>query len=387
MSTLIIDTIREILIEEQQVCLPGIGTLELRAKPVLLSPAEGKITPPGSEVNFNPDLLLDDGRIHQRLADIPVLSPAEAQGLLDNFLAQMQEELQKGQTFSLAGIGRFFRRHDGELQFTATGENFGKAAFGLPELELRPIARTERAKASAAADPNIATDPLSAPAPRRPTPANDQPPATEKDSWSTRLAAVFYHPDFRNVLWYIFFGLVALVILLSGYWGIKALIRNTGNTTPVPPPTAPLVVEDPPARRQLPPVDAERVGPGEPPRLDEARKTATSSAARQNDALPRSEVRATETAAEAQAAAPIPYNIAFIATGLYGSTANVRKNEQQIRKAGYEAFQRTEGRYTRVGVRVQYTDRGDLTETLRAVQRMYDDAFVMEINGETVKIK
>lgn len=400
MSSLITETIREILMEDQQVCLPGIGTLRLTPQPAVVSPIEGKATPPSNRASFNSNLVLDDGRILRSLEEIPVLTKEEAKHLLDEFLKNISDNLDAGRSVTLEGIGRLFKHFDGEVRFTAGGENFSKESFGLPNVELKPIARSEKVKASAV-DPMLATaatplDPLAAPAPRRPGTEGTTKNTPVKSKWEQ----FAHHPDLRQILWYIAAILAAIAIFTLGYFLLQTVIKSYA-ADPVPrTETVPVNVEEPAARTPLPPVDADRVVPDEPPRLNDARTRSQDedpapfeqpAATTSPPATAPSSVQDPTTTPPGATTPPTPpadpYSTAYIAIGLYGSSANVSKNKARINKAGYEAFSRPDGRYTRVGVRVRYTNRADLMETLRAVQKLYDDAYVMEINGEAVKIK
>lgn len=406
MSSLITETIREILMEEQQVCIPEIGTLRLSPQAAVVSPIEGRVTPPSDRATFNSNLVLDDGRILRSLRDIPVLTDSEAEMLLKDFLKNIKENLDAGRSVQLEGIGRLFKHFDGEIRFTAGGENFSKDSFGLPGVDLRPIARTEKQR-RIAADPMLAG--TGAVAGRTPVTAKTNTPPVKPQS---KFQEFVNHPDLRQILWYVFAIMATFAILVLGYQVLKRLSDDSPATPVVRTEKPPVIVEEPPARTPLPPVDASRVVPDEPPRLSDARSTPAQPVPEQpepnttgngvrtedNQATGSDNPVTTQPINTAPEPEPEPaptdaanggatYNTAFIAIGLYGSAANVTKNENRIRRAGYDAQSRREGRYTRVGVRVQYTTEEDMMETLRAIQRDYDDAFVMEVNGRKVRIE
>jgi nucleoid DNA-binding protein len=389
MSSLITDTIREILMEEQHVCLPGIGTLRLSPQVAMISPIEGKATPPSERVIFNSNLVLDDGRVLSSLEDIPILSKDEAKMLLGEFLANITENLDAGRSVTLEGIGRLFKHFDGQLRFTAGGENFSKDSFGLPDIDLKPIARTEKARPVAVpigADPMLAT---TSPAAAAEKPAKRRSPAAT-GKWGEFLS----HPDLNRYLWYFAAILATLAILTLGYLLVQTIAKSYADDKPITPITRverqPVVVEEPAVRTPLPPVDADRVIPEEPPRLRDTPAAEKPKPFEQPASEPATAPpQASTPAAINPATTPDnnrPYNIALIATGMYGSKANVTKNKARINKLGFEAFDRQDGRYTRVGVRLQYTSKTDLMETLQALQKTYNDAFVMEINGKKVRI-
>ena len=381
MSSLINDTIREILMDEQQVCLPGIGTLRLNPQPAVVSPIEGRVVPPSQRATFNSNLVLDDGRILRSLQEIPVLTAAEAEALLNGYLRDIRDNLDGGRSVTVEGVGRLFKHFDGEVRFTAAGENFSKESFGLPAVELKPVVRSEKQRRAVA-------DPILGGATGGTTTA-DPPPVATKPA-PNRWQQFIHHPDLKPILWYIAAALATVAILILGYLALRSL-AGVSDEAPLPRrERPPVVVEEPPRRQPLPPVDADRVVPDEPPRLGETSQAQPEQRQPAPTPVPDRTVTPDPATSPPAANPPVeansPYNTAFIATGLYGSSANVTKNMNRITKLGYEAFSRREGRYTRVGVRVQYTTRPDLIETLRALQRRYDDAYVMEINGEAVRI-
>lgn len=373
--------------EEQQVCLPGIGTLRLSPQAAVISPIEGKVTPPSNRATFNSNLVLDDGRILGSLKEIPILSDQEAEHLMAEYLKDIRDTLDAGRSVSLEGVGRLFKHFDGEIRFTAGGENFSKESFGLPAVELKPIARSEKQRRTAA-DPMLAgtTDAAAVGIPPRSTATVTEKP---KSTWQQ----IIHHQDLKQILWYVAAIMATVAILSLGYLLLKTVADNSGSDPMARVDAQPVKVTEPATRQPLPPVDADRVVPEEPPRLNDARSAepapfeqpepgSTTSSPSPTAGNGTDEPAVTDPPTQSGT----PYNIAFIATGLYGSSTNVSKNKDRISQTGFEAFARAEGRYTRVGVRVQYTERGDLMETLRAIQKQYDDAFVMEINGEKVRI-
>ncbi|MEM9931698.1 MAG: hypothetical protein AAF840_17965, partial [Bacteroidota bacterium] len=156
MAVQINDIIRHLLMEEDMVCLPGVGTLRLQAQPALLSSLDRQALPPSEMVNFNANLVLDDGRIVREIEDSGLYSRQDAVLLLEEYLQNLRENLDAGRSVTLEGVGRLFKHHDGQIKFTPAGGNFSKDSFGLPPVALQPIIRTEKER-RAAADPMLGT--------------------------------------------------------------------------------------------------------------------------------------------------------------------------------------------------------------------------------------
>ncbi|TXF91285.1 hypothetical protein FUA23_03415 [Neolewinella aurantiaca] len=388
MPTIINDTIRHLLMEEEQVCLPGLGTLRLLPQPALISPLEGKAAPPSEQVSFNANLVLDDGRILRALEEREGLSHEEALLQLGEFLRNMQESLDAGRSVTVDGLGRFFKHFDGQISFTSGGDNYSKENFGLPSIELRPIVRTEKQR-RLAADPMLA-NPATAPAAA---------PVKKRLKWTKRLGAstttdeeksgLLYNPELRKILWWVAAGigmlLAIFIILKLG----QLILSRTADPTPVVR-TESNRIEVPSDRVNVAPgpkpVDADQVAPEEPPRLSDP--VVESQPYEQPADSPIREREGNTTInipPPADATTPEPTTspatagkTAYIATGMYGSQRNVEKNIDRIRRAGFETFARPEGRLTRIGAQVEYTTEDELNTILERLRRIYSDAFVMD---------
>lgn len=376
MPSTINDTIRHLLMEEEQVCLPGIGTLLLLRQPALISPLAGKAAPPSEQASFNANLVLDDGRILRALEEREGLPHDEALLQLGEFLRNMQENLDAGRSFTVDGLGRFFKHSDGHVNFTSGGDNYSKESFGLPAIELRPIVRTEKQRRNAAdpmlANPNLA--PASAPAKSRLNWGRRSAIVTDEDEASPGL---LYNPELRKILWYVAAGigmLLALFIilklgqmLLGRVADPDPIVRTENNRSELPPDR----VNVAPGPK---PVDADQVVPPDPPRLNDPvgenqpYVQPTDPAVRDRDG---GNVINVPPLADGE-------KTAYIATGMYGSQRNVEKNIDLIRRAGFETFARPEGRLTRIGAQVEYTSQSELEAALERLQRIYSDAFVMD---------
>ncbi|MFT5998505.1 MAG: nucleoid DNA-binding protein [Neolewinella sp.] len=375
MSTTIIDTIRHLLMEENQVCLPGLGTLRLQPQPALISPMESKALPPSELVTFNANLVLDDGRIVAALERSGQYSHAEASKSMEEFIRNMRENLDAGRSFTLDGIGRFFKHHNKQLKFTPAGDNFSKESFGLPGIELRPIVRTEKQRRSA-------VDPIL---------ANPSTPG-EQGSISTgrvrKRDAVLYHPELLKALWYVAAFLFILLVFAGIYQLVQFSFDKAPETTVMEAPRLPS--KDIPANRfNVSPVpstvDAKTVRPQEPPRLGDDRINKKPTSLTPPTSAPLAPVTPTAPATTPSTPAQTNgKNIALIATGLFGSQRNVNKNTDRIEAAGFVSFSEPDGRYTRIGVRLEYRTEEELQDAVERVQRLFSDAFILKVNGEVL---
>jgi nucleoid DNA-binding protein len=388
MPTTINETIRHLLMEEEQVCLPGLGTLKLLPQPALISPLEGKAAPPSEHVSFNANLVLDDGRILRALEDREGLTHEDALLQLGEFLRNMQENLDAGRSVTVDGLGRFFKHFDGQISFTSGGDNYSKDSFGLPAIELRPIVRTEKQRRSAA-DPMLAN----------PTIAPAAAPVKSRLKWAKRLQpdpsnsenqeGLLYNPELRKLLWWVVYGIGMLLALFVLFKLGQLILSRTVEPDPI--------VRTETNRIQVPsdrvnvapgpkPVDADDVAPDEPPRLSDPVEEnqpyvqPADPSVRDREGNTEINVAPATEATVPSATNPVTTTdkVAYIATGKYGSQRNVEKNIDRIRAAGFESFSRPDGRLTRIGAKVEYTTQGELDAALERLQRIYFDAFILE---------
>ena len=328
-------SLRSLLMEEGRVCLPGIGTLLVVEQPAMVSLMEGKAAAPCARVAFNGNLVVDDGRLRREIG------PTEAEA----FVRQTRENLDAGRTVILEGIGKLYPHQGGEIRFAAGGSNFDKSSFGLPTVDIRPIVRKEKAANPPPPPTPTAAEPLPAPA---------QPPAATP-------APAAWDEKYGGALWYAagLFGLLAILYLLFLLGGaIGSLFSADDDRATAEPRVERGETNRPDDDDGAATIDANDVRPADPPALDE-----TSRADRGPDA--------TRT------------NTAIIAIGLYSRQRNVDKQVRRLTEAGYTPYTDAEGRNTRLGVEVRYTDASELRQVLREIRSRYTrEAFVMRVNGE-----
>ncbi|MCP9235192.1 hypothetical protein [Lewinella sp. JB7] len=341
----VVTALRSILMEEGRVCLPGIGTLLVVEQPALVSLIEGKAKPPSARVDFNANLVIDDGRLEREVT---------YRHDVESFLQSTKHRLDEGSAVSLEGIGKLYKLSDGEIRFSPTSENFSKGSYGLPAVELKPILRKEKRPVGKSRGGSRTGT-------RKST----------RRSAGTSSSLPELTPRTRRVLWYTtgLIGLVFAIFLLFRIAGVFGSLLDRGGPDverEIPQDRLNVAPSDvrTPAPAPPPTVDANQIRPAEPPRLNE---------------------RPTTTApADPPAATPAPVmNEAIIAIGLFGRQRNVDKQTRRLEEAGYTPYTDKEGRNTRVGVTIRYREMEELNRALADIRRRYtEDAFVMRVNGD-----
>ncbi|NJC24859.1 HU domain-containing protein [Neolewinella antarctica] len=390
MSNLIEATLREVLVDDGRVALPGLGTLIRENHAAVLSGADRQIIPPSARVVFNDNLIVNDGRLLRTLVEKKGLLRPAAETSMDEYVAAVSSKLDKGQSVELTGVGRLFKQFDGKITFASTGEGLSKHNFGLPRVAFNPINRRDR---DASADPLVATNfsavdqTIAVPPTPPPGPA----------SWRERLP---------KEGWYVIMGALVLLVL----WALLRLFGAVGGAVvenprrPVTKPdgvrTEAPVVRTVPRKPATTSTPARDVAPAPAPRLNAARRnqsSVTATPAVSSADLSRSETSSTPPLSNSGAAAGageieksnVPadgVNVALIATGLFGNQSNVEKNVLRIEQAGFKPFTRPAGRYTRIGVETSYRTLAERDGVLARVREQFaTEAFVMYVNGERIK--
>lgn len=364
-----------VLMNENQLGIAGLGTFTLQRQAALVSPMEGKVSPPSQKVGFNPNLKLDDGKLSRYLRDRYRLSPEEAKSRIEAFVTNVEAQLAAGNSVSLADLGRFSRDYTGEVRFTPGQSNFNKEVFGLPDITLTPVIRAERlaaTKHTSAVGTGLATAATST--------TSTIPPVTSitehaKEDWMATLWLFL-----RDHIWYIAGGTALLFVFGLWYLNQRSLPDEMPenpriNTAPAP------TITEPEDRVNIAPVAPEtEENPFTPPAETEVveleqdnnstNSSTTTTVPNRQQPPPAPPVNVAPTTGD---------NVAVIAVGRYGKQANVDKMTSRITDAGYTPYTKQENGLTRVGVQVKYLSDDQLERALADIRRRFTkDAFIIE---------
>lgn len=338
--------ILQLLTDEGQLCLSSLGTFRLQPQAATVSTIEGRSRPPAKLVTFNNNLKLDDGRLLRHLIEIEGMDESHAQHAIDAFSEKLLREIHAGRMVTLDGIGRLFKDHTGEIRFNTGDHNLDKAAYGLPDVAITPIIRTERAPVNTSGPAPVFESTIPTPVSLEELQAEPE-PLTVVWGW------------IRENIWAI--AIATAVIFASGMY-----LLNRSNGTP----------EANKMERTAPPPPNDRV---DVPPSENA--TLTRPEVPESTSSPTLEQTTTEEEVPEETATAEGHAI----IGLYrlGNQANVDRNVQRIREAGYEPFTRTSKKLTRVGIQLNFKSDRELNQQLTTIRRKFtQDAFILEKNGQ-----
>ncbi|MEL6973591.1 MAG: hypothetical protein AAFO02_25795, partial [Bacteroidota bacterium] len=136
----------ELLFYHDRLSVPGLGTFELRHAPALIDQVQGQVSAPAKDIQFNPNLVMDDGLLTDFIQQRLGWSLSETKQWLARQVAEMNAALDRKEIVELPGVGRFFRNFENQLQFVAENVNFNLDSYGLQKVAGQLVPRAEAEK-------------------------------------------------------------------------------------------------------------------------------------------------------------------------------------------------------------------------------------------------
>ncbi|OFY29780.1 MAG: hypothetical protein A2275_10805 [Bacteroidetes bacterium RIFOXYA12_FULL_35_11] len=149
--------IRELLLLNDCVILPGFGGFISQYQPAFIDEEQSAFQPPSKKIVFNSQLIHNDGLLINYISVVNRISYSEAKNLVSDFICNLYIELDKNNTVFFKSLGSF--RYDAQhsLYFEAEKnvnllqDSFGLPMFHFPEIipieiplqNVRPVLRTK----------------------------------------------------------------------------------------------------------------------------------------------------------------------------------------------------------------------------------------------------
>lgn len=130
--------LQKLVIDNEKVCLPGMGSFVAEEIPSVFLDGGKGITPPGRRILFKSSLMLNDGLLETEYAAAKELPLPQAREMLMEEIAGLRGELEEKEEAELPGFGVFRKREAGQY-FFVTDRNFVAApdSYGLETLTLK----------------------------------------------------------------------------------------------------------------------------------------------------------------------------------------------------------------------------------------------------------
>ncbi|MCB0569534.1 MAG: hypothetical protein KDC66_07220 [Phaeodactylibacter sp.] len=315
--------IGDLLYEFDSVAVAGLGGFVTGYKPAFADQVQGELHPPAKNLQFNSNLVMDDGLLAQYIRDKHQISLSEAQKAVTDYVQSVQEAINRREIVVLPKVGRLYKDYEQNLQFLADGTNFNTDSYGLPIVHFYPVSRADRASVKqATAAPK---------APRVP------------------------QPGFRAFLSRIFgngmAGIIAFVALVAVVAVYFLFFHNRSSSESA--------LQTPPSSRvNVSPstVPADSLGEDDDLLIEDSYIGENDGAADFSEA-PDSEA---PTTAPGQ-------RYFIISLGVFGNEKNVENLIKKVYEAGYEPYTEKVGKNTRVGIQKAYNSASEIEATLKDV--------------------
>lgn len=331
--------IADLLYEHNSVNIPGLGGFVARYKPAVADQVQGELYPPSKNLNFNGNLVADDGLLAQHLREKLGISLAEAGQAIEGYVQEIRDAIGRREIVVFPKIGRLYKDYEQNLQFLPDTTNFNTDSYGLPTVHFHPIARAARASSvrPATGQPQAAT----------PGPAKPQP------------RAGLFHNGLAIAI-----GLASVIVLVAAYFvffypssgkeeNAQRVPTSRINVSP-----SGTVAQEAPAYG---PSSSEDGSPAEDSYLGEQ-------APEEGD----------EADSEGATTAP-GQQFFIIGIGVFGNEENIQRLIKRIYEAGYEPYTEPKGKLTRVGIQKAYADDSEVEAALRDVRKKFSrDARVLK---------
>ncbi len=331
------ENIADLLYEHNSVNIPGLGGFVSRYKPAMADQVQGELYPPSKALNFNGNLVADDGLLAQHLQEKLGVAPAEAGQAVEAYVKEIREAIERREIVVFPKVGRLYKDYGQNLQFLPDTTNFSLDAYGLPTVHFYPIARAARASSvrPVTGQPQAATTPAAALPGKNRRPINN-------------LA--------------IMISLAVLLLVIMAYF-IFFYKPSGGQENAQRLPTS---------RVNISPSQVQGL-PASPSNSNPDGETLP------ENSYPRDNFPEETEGLDTEGATAAPGQKYFvIGIGVFGNDANVQRLIKKIYEAGYEPFTAPEGRLTRVGIQKAYSSESEITATLKDVRKKFSkDAKVL----------
>ena len=141
--------IRELLLLNDCVILPGFGGFISQYQPAFFDEEQSAFQPPSKKIVFNSQLIHNDGLLINYISVVNRISYSEAKNLVSDFICNLYIELDKNNTvfFDALGSFRYDEHHalyfEAEKNVNLLQDAFGLPMFHFPEISLAEISQKE----------------------------------------------------------------------------------------------------------------------------------------------------------------------------------------------------------------------------------------------------
>jgi nucleoid DNA-binding protein len=129
--------IKELIIKNECIILPGFGGFETRYKPACLDRQTETLIPPSKQIVFREDYKVDNGVLVNYINTKEKTGIAEVKRIVDDYIREIAYKIDIEERFDFIGIGTLIKDNNGKLLFKPLeDENYLIDSYGLSKLKL-----------------------------------------------------------------------------------------------------------------------------------------------------------------------------------------------------------------------------------------------------------
>ena len=130
--------ILDLLQQVPSVYVPGLGRFEAIFHPAVIDIPSSRINPPYVEPTFDPASVDSEDLLPKYMRYASGMDQIEAKQLVDGFVSEVLEQLEKGESYAIESFGSFSRSETEVIHFTPDWDAFNLSFRGLESLDLAP---------------------------------------------------------------------------------------------------------------------------------------------------------------------------------------------------------------------------------------------------------
>jgi nucleoid DNA-binding protein/cell division protein FtsN len=139
--------IRDLLLRNEQLAIPGFGSFKIIHRPARISKTTQVLTPPSREIVFEGQLKSGDNQLLLAIKKKHGLSEAEASEALNKYILHIEEEIRSTGSILMEGLGKLKREGTGTLIFEPISELLNPGGvFALPKIDIPVTEKRENTR-------------------------------------------------------------------------------------------------------------------------------------------------------------------------------------------------------------------------------------------------
>ncbi|MEO1261012.1 MAG: hypothetical protein AAFZ15_19585 [Bacteroidota bacterium] len=342
--------IKELLFTNDAVILPGLGGFTSSPVSAVVDYVQGSVQPPSKKLEFNPNLVINDGILVNHIQSSEVITAQEATVAIDNYVAGIKESLEQREIVDIPEVGRLYKDYEQKVRFMPDNTNFEIGSFGLPPVQFNPIVR-QKNQGNAETTPVRKARP-SDPLPVSPIVVEDKGWAEKALPWLIAVAAVLL--AFSLFMWLNDSTSEQQADVPQARVNVKPTQENTASESGSDTNTDNIMTEDETTNTNQDQAgshqnDTEEDTPGRP----------------SNSTTPDESINSIPPSSQNEVK-----NI-FVVIHSFGSANNARKFARELENAGYTPTTKERGGLKRVGVEVPETRANEIDELIKELGRKF----------------